>query len=710
MRGLALLTVLPAFLLCLSGPAGAQEPPDPRAEIGALFAELKRATAAKDGPGITDLFDFDEMLVEMKKWGSSPDLTAEQEEMLLLGIRLGFGAQMVNQGDFGTWERLTVQQVDPSEDGDRTAVLTREVDSQGVVTKSRWWLKRGENGWRIYDQQDRGIGIRMSLVMASALAAVQKGNVTWIFSIQTICEAGAAIYDEDFEEAERLLSSIRGIEFPPRINALCHLLESFVDVWFDRSEQALKHLEVVERDAPEVVMRHLSKASALFALGRNEEALAEAGKFRAIYGEDPAGRLVEGYALAALDRVEEALAAFRKGLDDAPEDLDCLLGLVEHLPEDRVGEVGERFRRYREPVESFWDLFETLVDLEHEAAAVAVLAVFRTIAPEHTDADLAEGWLNVHRENYEEAAAAYRRALPRVKDPEERQHLRNCYLDAMARAGHAVAAYAEVPGSSAAFRLLADVVGEASAGETLLELVAAHEGELPDDLWLSFYRGRGLELTGDRAGAESSYAEGMGRASDDETRETFRRARVANLHADGKGLLAYEKVGPRRVTFRELAQLFSWDEDAESLAALTDAHAEADPKDPAVRLYRGEVLWLMGNLEGMVGLLEGLSDTLAKEEDLLLQYEDRLVRGLARLGRVKEALELATASTERDADPYFEAVVYAITRDARATGRILDLLAAEGYEAADFWIDEDIGEALGTEAFKALRERYPRPE
>ena len=45
------------------------------------------------------------------------------------------------------------------------------------------------------------------------------------------------------------------------------------------------------------------------------------------------------------------------------------------------------------------------------------------------------------------------------------------------------------------------------------------------------------------------------RAADDDTREEFRHARVSNLHNDGKGLLAYGLIGPRRATFRDLAEL-----------------------------------------------------------------------------------------------------------------------------------------------------------
>ncbi len=697
------------ILMAVSGPTAAQEAPDPADEFRAFFASFRETIETGDRNHILALFDIDRLWSEVRTTLGTTEIPPEQKRLLVGGIRLRLGGRFATNAKMYIWEHLTIERVKLREEGREAVVVTRIRDKDGFVSRARWWLVRGEESWRIFDMENQGLGLRLSTSMSSALGEALQDNDS-LGSIRNLMAAMMAMMEGDYEEADRVLDMIPNVELPSRFEALKLLMLALLDTWNGNPEKALSRFDAAANANPQMSIVDLGRAEALLDLERGDDALTCIRRYLLEYGEDPEGRIYEGLALAMLNRPEEAIESLRKALTEAPDLLEALVALAGALPEGKKQEVADWFRRQADPAESFWDLFEWLVVEEEREAGVAVLSAFREMAPENPLCDMAEGWLHANAERYEEAADCYRRALPRVVDPEERETLRDSYLEATVRAGKPVEGYLTFPGSSRAFREICGLLASEYDGKSILQVAKAHAEEVPDDLWLQFYRGRGRQLTGDHDGAEKAYATGMARAADDETREEFRFARVLNLYDAGKGLSAYGKVGPRRATFRNLAENFSWDEDAESLAALVGAHVEADAKDPAIRLYRGEILWILGELEGMVGLLDGLQGTLSAEPDLLVLYEDRLVRGLARLGRGADALKVAKRSTERDANPWFEAVVHAITGDVEETGIVLDALVESGSLAEDFWSDEDLARALETNEFNELRTRYPKPE
>jgi tetratricopeptide (TPR) repeat protein len=708
MRSFATLLTVLIFLGINS--ASAQEAPDPNAEFGAFFASLKDALTAGNSDRLRDLVDVGRFWTEVRKTCGETSLAPELQEFVKKALGQRIGSQLSSQAAGLVWKSLSVERVRPLALDREALVVARTVDADGYVLKHRFWLIRGEDHWRFYDMERVGAGLRMSDAAAAMMGAVLTGNAEFGRTLPGLLEALTAWEEGDVEQAALILEGLPDVELPGRVEGLRQFILGQVHLWNGRAEQALSHFAAAEKANPDMGIVDLARAGAFLELGRAAEALACAERYLSGYGDDPAGRIAEGQALEMFGRQEDALAAYRKALTDAPESTEALLDLAYALPDGRKQEIADWFRRHPDPVGVFWEIIDPLIEDGEREAAVALLAAFRAMAPGNHLADIAEGWLLANAGEYEKAAGCYRRALEQEQDPEERAPLQTSYLDAMVRSDRPVEGYLTFPGSSRAFREVCGVLLELGEGEAILEVARAHAKELPDDLWLQFHRARGLSLTGDHDGAEQALAAGMARAADDATREEFRDARVANLYDAGRGLSAYGLVGPRRPTFRDLAEYFSLDGDTESLAALVGAHAGADPDDPALRLYRGELLWLLGELEPMVELLDGLQATIAGEPDLLLLYEDRLVRGLARLGRVKEALRVAQESTRRDDNPHFEAVVHAIAGDVAATGRVLVAMEELGYAAEDFWDDEDIARALATDAFVELRKRYPEPK
>jgi len=91
-------------------------------------------------------------------------------------------------------------------------------------------------------------------------------------------------------------------------------------------------------------------------------------------------------------------------------------------------------------------------------------------------------------------------------------------------------------------------------------------------------------------------------------------------------------------------------------------------------------------------------------------WEGLMIRSLLRTEQHQEALRMATMSTARDDDRYFEVLAYAAMGNVNATIDAMRSCLDWGYSADDFYLDDDAGPALQAEAFAPLRERFPAGE
>src|SRR5262249_29219799 len=149
---------------------------------------------------------------------------------------------------------------------------------------------------------------------------------------------------------------------------------------------------------------------------------------------------------------------------------------------------------------------------------------------------------------------------------------------------------------------------------------------------------------------------------DGKDREEFRSRRVHTLFEEGKGLAAYENIGPRKATFDQLALLAFYAENGKLLEALVDAHRKADPHDKDLPGWEAEVHWLKKEYAKVALVLtEHRQEVLAKSQPQW-RFKDRLVRSLVRLKRLDEALKEYKALKE-DSDPLYAAIILAMAGD-----------------------------------------------
>ena len=141
-----------------------------------------------------------------------------------------------------------------------------------------------------------------------------------------------------------------------------------------------------------------------------------------------------------------------------------------------------------------------------------------------------------------------------------------------------------------------------------------------------------------------------------------------------------------------------------------ELHAPRAGDETEILMWRAEGLALQGKHEAVIESLASKRARLTVDADYAEWFESRWVRSLTKLKRYDEAMAVARASTARDGDPYFELIVASAKGDVEACVKLMRTLAEQGYDAASFWDDDEIGAALDAPAFARVRKEFPKPE
>jgi tetratricopeptide (TPR) repeat protein len=687
------------------GPAGA-------GTVEGLFEALGEAAKAGDQDRVGAAFDAEGMFQEAERCGALGRLNAGQRERLLARFRAGLPGGMAGQPILAEWSGHRIKNVRALPGGEEVVVLVKHWTHRAPPVHVRWRVRQRAGRWRIVDFEDLGSGISFAALLGTLVGAVADGDPPpWFWSAFRMGEVGRALVANDLRQADKVLREMEQAEFPALLEGWRRTLLGSLRLRQGRPREALDHFARAEACRAGMPGLDLLRGKAHNLLGNHEAALTHLRRYLELVEGDADGYLEAGNALSRLGRAEEAAAAYRKGLDEEPDRVGNLVGLGLALPAGRKAEVAERFARLSDPRGEFEGLAQAFLK-EADAEAVEVLVrAFRRLVPEDPGADYFTARLKVLRQSYQESAEILRRALPRVKDGAKRYDYLTGYLNALREAVGLRRAYRLSPDPSFALAYLTDGLPVAEKSK-LRKLLKEHRKRQPGDPWLHYYRGRLYLLGRQYDKAERAFAAGMAdKRLGEDVREQYRNGGVDALFRAGNGLAAYETLGPSKATFDQLAWLFVQQKDADGLRALTAMHRRVEPSDPDLLKWEVEVIWFRQDYAQVVRMLtQHHHREVFSQRFGALQLRDRLVRSLVRIGRLDEALMVVAAPPREEHLNLLEAVIRAAAGDVARTAEALKKCVEVGLGPEDFYHDWDLGPALRTDRFRALRARYPEPK
>jgi hypothetical protein len=729
--------------------------PDDVTTFRPVLDRLGTALNRGDAAAANRLFDSDKLVDELFRIGAFDQIREGRNSQFVAGVRQGAKGLLGNallSNELVRWEKTEIRRVRWAADRKQAVVICvhRSGGDDDTPFKMRWWLASGPDGWKIYDLEDLAIGSRLShlirMTMTPDAMEMLMRNPDGLRTAMADVRAAlvAIMMKEDVAEGEAALARARNVRLPGVGEAVRSMAEGHLATLKGDPQAALAHFAETDRRLPGMPWVALGRGMAHNVAQEYDKALEQARKYVAEVGPDAASAMVEGTALVGLGRDAEALPLARLAIDEMPDaELGYML-LRKALPPGDKGELSDRLAKCRKIDALYPKLFSDASAEGDAAGAAALTAGLRKARPDDPRWACDDIREKVRGKKFAEATDLFRDRLKAAKTDADRDQYLFAYLYAMGAEDKHAEAYAAVPPAHAttAFRVLARRMEypilfppKKAEGEKQLDLkalltglMADHRKREPRDPALWYFDGVLLQGAKEFEKAEKVYAEGQKLAAaapkpkaprprdpdddeDDEdfTEGRFRRARIGVMFEAGKGLAAYELIGPPADTFRDLADRYLDAPDADGLEKLVAAHRKKVPADATLPLWDAEVKYLRKDYARAADGYKAYRKALGEKADDRWRVESQWVRSLLRSG---DAAAARRAISEIGADHLSAGLRLAVTA-AEGSPAALEMALEEQSKAPGglfgVYYDEDFVVEFGAKKYDAVRAKYPDP-
>jgi tetratricopeptide (TPR) repeat protein len=374
----------------------------------------------------------------------------------------------------------------------------------------------------------------------------------------------------------------------------------------------------------------------------------------------------------------------------------------------KAGQLGKAFDEVGPRKETFEQLAGFLTEDGKGAELKQLVAAQRKQAGE-------QAYLLVHEARAELLLKRPERALElfvqayRQEDERQRRRFVYPFVRAMAEAGQALPVYRAIPDRMATFSTVAGILRQQKNTRDLVQLLQEHAQHQPDDPNRFFQAGELYLLRGDVSKAEQCFALAL-RKVDPQRQWMYRNGLFRARVMAGKTVQTYKESAPDQTTFSDLAHACSGSGNVGELEALLAAHRERDPDDVDLPAWEVEVLWLKKDHEGVCKRLTEQRTALLASPRWRWKFEGYLVRALVRSKKTEQAVKEAEALARKNrGDPLLRVLAHAANGDVKRTIAEFARLG-DRHERQRCYQDEDLGPLLRSEAFAALRQRFPEAQ
>jgi predicted Zn-dependent protease len=681
-------------------------------ELKPFFKELGKAVVDKDGETAVSYFDVPRMFDEMAQHEMLPQKVLQGRAEVIRGMHIGLSNQITKQGVLWEWNSFEIKHVKKLA-ADEAVVIVRHRTVDGRFLKIRWWLTKSAGTWKVFDLQDLDMGLRSTAMMANIINAGLDDLQATARNLRALIEAMKAAISQDLILAEKELQSIAGQKLPRSMEAMRWFVTASVRLQRGQNVEALQAADKAHSYQPDMPALNLMKAIAHNNLAQWDKALDCLEKYRALLGEDPEVCYEMGEALRGLGRFPESAAAYRKALDEEPTHFNAFQALLRALaPLDRRDDLGARFAKLPRPHRCF-DLLAAECKTTRDGGSLEQIShAMLKIDPEFADAEFCLALAKAWSMKSEEAVALFESALKKQKDAAKRQDYTQEFLPAVAQGGGAVKVYNLAPDPRAAFALLAPELKKQYRTDELRKLVAAHAKKHPQDILLAFYRADVYVQDGKYQLADKAFTAAMANPPDESIVSQFASSRVIARYYSGKALSAYEEIGTKEDTFKQLASLCLTNENYPVLEALLAAHTKNGPDDVEILYWWFRLRIRQDRIKEATGLFDkALNKTNADGKrrqiisDFLYDMVDAgkpiqaymaapdskqafqlLGDDLLSLGRMEDVQQLVAAHTKREPDDvwldYYRAQLHIKNKDwDKAAGLLAQAVKKEPADA-----------------------------
>jgi tetratricopeptide (TPR) repeat protein len=625
---------------------------DDSPEFNDIYQALSRLGVALHRGAVDEvvsMFDTQRMLEKVEESGLNKRVRPSQRTAFALELAEGLRTAFRDASHEFAFVRLEIKNLRFSPDRREALVYVRAWDDDDQSSRFRWWMRKSQGAWRVYDYEDLGAGTRASSHLALAINSFSDDSGLGSAAQQEfllLLEAQQAAISGDIEGVRRRVFGRTGSELPPAFRANTHLLRMMVHLQDEDYERALAECELVETYRKDMPLLASYRGQALLQLGRYEEVLEVGNRFIEQLGDDGTIYHYMGLALEHLGRTEEALDTYRRGLDDEPHNHELLWTFALALPEDGMRELRERFLALRQPWELSPSLCEGFMEYGMSHAVETLALAHLEMRPEDREINYYLAWAKWMRDDNDEAAELVFPLLAEAGDDEQQERLRQLYLDAMIDAGKSVEAYETLGHDPEIFLYLGDALSARQQGDALERLIAEHQRHAPEDPALKYFPGLLHHARGEHVEA-AELLSNWNEIDDPDRRETVKWRYLRSMYLAGRAMEAYDRTEDAGRSFALLAEWLDDDERAKELGELVERHRTTDPNNASLLYFEGRIAELNEDWDAAAAKYRKWLDAVGTVDSLggdSARY--LLVHALYKAGRMDEALESVPPAEE----------------------------------------------------------------
>ena len=349
-------------------------------EIVNFFERFNKALTEQDTQTIEALFDIHVFVDELEKCMADPEAKPLPRQALETALLPRLAVDLCNPNACMAWARIQYKAVNETDEG-ALEVTTRQWDSEGIASKTTWYLRKNEQGLKLYDINQLDAGLHWSRMTAGSLlqasASPQAGA-----ALRGIYAGLMSMADGDVDQALEQLLLVDSEALPEVFHDLLWCSIGTIYLGNGEFEQALAYLDravILESASP---LSHYLRAVCLNVLERYDEALVEADRYARRVGVD-ADVLVEvGDAFIGKEEYETGFRAYEKALEDDPQHFDALCNVLFWLDDDHKDEFEQYYTKVEDRSKVGQNLAEYLTEVSDPVSLKALLKLHARLHPE----------------------------------------------------------------------------------------------------------------------------------------------------------------------------------------------------------------------------------------------------------------------------------------------------------------------------------------
>ncbi|MGE3806309.1 MAG: hypothetical protein AB7K24_16695 [Gemmataceae bacterium] len=360
--------------------------------------------------------------------------------------------------------------------------------------------------------------------------------------------------------------------------------------------------------------------------------------------DDPLLCFVRAEILVNRAEFTQADALFQEGMKQPPDE--------EVLERYRYSRIVARYHsgHHREAYEQIGpreETLEQLTELLFEAGRfdelAALLDVHAAVEPASLEVLSYRFRIKIKQKEYAAAVALFKAALKvEFRDDGQQSLITNFCYD-MCQAGQTKLAYQAVPDARVAFRRFLDLLEYDRDPDTvakLEEVIKLHQAKHPEDPWLQFVLGRGLERAMDWDKAVAAYRKALA-AGDEDLNRRITYPLLNAQYQGGHGLAAYRDAAAeeRALTFSRLAYLCIADRKPAELEQLIELHRPNTNNQAELFFFQARARLLAKKPKEALPLFQKAGE-LASETWQRSHYSEQIVTDLHEAGLTLEGYRL----------------------------------------------------------------------